>query len=224
MSGSEAVARVPLTDAVHDRILEMIMDGTLAPGEPLRVVPLAERMGVSPTPVRESLGRLAGEGIIDRAPMRGYTVAPILDSKELTDLFRTRLLLECEIAAGAAGVEGLDGLLADNLARTRNTTVGATFEEYRDYLDLSAEFHRLIANACDNRFLSTALAALPVHLQRFRLFGPHGVDDFDESLGEHEAIREALASGDPQRARDVAARHIRGVAERSGAGQVDSRS
>lgn len=209
------MSRVPLTDSVHDRILELIMDGTLAPGAPLRVVPLAEQLGVSQTPVREALGRLAGSSLIERAPMRGYTVAPLLDAEETAALMRARVVLECEIAVEALRDETLPDRLTENIARTRSVTVGATYEEYREYLDLSAQFHALIADASGNRFLSDALDALPVHVQRFRLFGPDGVDDVQESVDEHQAIRDALASGEPDAARRAMERHVRGVAERS---------
>lgn len=211
----QPLARVPLTDAVHDRILELIMDGTLAPGAPLRVQALAARLGVSQTPVRESLGRLAGSELVVRAPMRGYTVAPLLTDQEVLDLMQTRLLLESEMAAQASSAEWLDEALADNLERSRAVEVGATFEHYREYLELSAEFHALIARASGNRFLRVALDALPVHVQRFRLFGADGVDDVDESLAEHDAIRLALQEGDEQRIRAAVETHIRGVGTRS---------
>lgn len=211
----ERVARVPLTDAVHDRILELIMDGTLAPGEPLRVQALASRLGVSQTPVRESLGRLAGSQLVVRAPMRGYAVAPLLTEQEVVDLMETRLLLESEMAAQAVGADGLDDALRENLERSRRVEVGATYEHYREYLELSAEFHTLIAEACRNRFLRAAFDSLPIHVQRFRLFGADGVDDVDESLAEHDAVRAALASGDPAEARRAVEAHIRGVEARS---------
>lgn len=209
------VARIPLTDSVHDRILELIMDGTLAPGEPLRVVPLAQRLGVSQTPVREALGRLAGSSLIERAPMRGFTVAPLLDAEETAALMRARIVLECALVAEAVGSDELAGALAENVARTRSVTVGPTYEEYREYLELSAEFHALIARAGGNRFLSSALDALPVHMQRFRLFGPDGVDDVPESTDEHAAIAEAISQGDAEAARAAMERHVRGVAARS---------
>lgn len=211
----ETVARVPLTDAVHDRLLEMIMDGSLAPGAPLRVQALAARLGVSQTPIRESLGRLAGSQLVVRAPMRGYAVAPLLSDKEVVELMHARLLLESEIAAQAAGAEGLDEALRENLERSRRVEVGAAYENYREYLELSAEFHTLIGQACENRFLRSALDSLPVHVQRFRLFGPEGVDDVEVSLAEHDAVRRALATGDPESARRAVEEHIRGVEARS---------
>lgn len=211
----ETVARVPLTDAVHDRLLEMIMDGSLGPGAPLRVQALAARLGVSQTPIRESLGRLAGSQLVVRSPMRGYTVAPLLSDQEVVDLMHTRLLLESEIAAQAAGAGGLDDALRENLERSRRVDVGAAYEHYREYLELSAEFHTLIGQACGNRFLRSALDSLPVHVQRFRLFGSDGVDDVEESLAEHEAVRRALATGDPATARSAVEEHIRGVEARS---------
>jgi DNA-binding GntR family transcriptional regulator len=85
----------------------------------------------------------------------------------------------------------------------------------KDYLGLSAEFHALLAAASGNRFMAAALVALPIHFQRFRLFGQAGVTDVDVSVGERRAILEAVLAGDAGAARISMVNHIRGAGSRS---------
>jgi DNA-binding GntR family transcriptional regulator len=211
------VPRVALADAVHARLVEMILDGSLPSGAPMRVLHLAEVLGTSPTPVRECLARLEGEGLVERTPMKGYSVARPLDADELAMLMATRRLIEPEIAVAASAADhaALAERLTENIDRARATPVGTDFEEYRGYLELSAQFHAEIAGACPNRFLSEALAALPLTVHRFRLFGPEGVDDVEVSLDEHARIAAAVRSGDPEAVREAMAAHIDGVHTRS---------
>lgn len=213
----DAVRHVALTDAVHARLLEMIMDNTLGPGESLRVTRLAETLGTSQTPVRESLARLEGHGLVERTPMRGFTVAQLLDADEVDMLMRTRLLIEPEVAADAAehGSAELLEALGRNLTASRATEVGTRFDDYREYLELSAQFHSFIGVACGNRFLRESLAALPVHLQRFRLFRDGGVTDVDVSLDEHSRILRSLQKRDAEGARSAMAAHLHGVHSRA---------
>lgn len=211
-------SRLPLADIAHARLLEMIMDGRLEAGAPLRVLHLAAELDTSPTPIRESLARLEGQGLVERAPMRGFTVAPRLSAAEVEELMAARSLLETRIAGEAArriGESGLGPAIRANLAATRATEVGRTYESYREYLDLSAHFHELAAEASGNRFLRAALDALPVHVQRFRLFGPQGVTDVDVSLTEHQRIADAVIAGDVAEAEAAMAAHIDGVRLRS---------
>jgi DNA-binding GntR family transcriptional regulator len=71
------VPRALLRDDVHARLQEAIVDGSLAPGEQLRDAELAERLGVSRTPVREALLELAQAGLVQATPGRSTVVAPI---------------------------------------------------------------------------------------------------------------------------------------------------
>lgn len=214
---SHGEARVPLADVAHDRLVELVMDGSLGPGAPLKVLHLAERWGISPTPIREALARLEGEGLIVRSPMRGYTVSAPLSRDEVEQLMDARIAIEARIAASAAARardSDIGAQLVENVAASRAVHIGAKFEEYRTYLELSAEFHKLIAEASGNRFLGLALDALPVHVQRFRLFGDSGVTDADVSLDEHHEIAAAIERGDESAAEQAMTSHIRGVRHR----------
>jgi DNA-binding GntR family transcriptional regulator len=209
--------RIPLTDAAYGRLAEMIMDGTLKPGDPIRILKLSATLGFSPTPVREALQLLAGDNLVERLPMRGFIVSHPLSGEDVLKLKHVRMILEPEIASMAATniTPRLLEELQANVQATEGTPVGPAYEEYKEYLRLSAEFHTLLAAASGNRFMTTALEALPIHFQRFRLFGEAGVTDVDVSVSEHRAILDAVRSGNPGAARMAMADHIRGVGSRS---------
>ena len=206
-----------MIDSAYAELIEIIMDGTLAPGSPLRIVSLATSLGMSPTPVREALQLLAGEGLVERIPMRGFTVSQPLSPAELAELMHARLVLEPEIASLAAecGSPASIAELAANVAATAAAPAGRAYEEYREYLELSTDFHSVIATSAGNRFLVSAFESIPVHLQRFRLFGEDGVTDFEVSLSEHRAIYDAIAAADPAGARAAMKSHIQAVQQRS---------
>ena len=94
--------RAPLADDVHDVLVDMLMNHTLAPGSRLNIDALARTLGVSPTPVREALARDGGRGLVVKEPRRGYLVAPLISLDDLHALIDFRLLVEPEAAAAAA--------------------------------------------------------------------------------------------------------------------------
>ena len=89
-----------LGDRVYDLLREHLRSGQVTWGEPLREADLATRLGVSRTPVREALARLASEGLIE-AHGRSFTV-PALTSEDIDDIFDLRVLLETEAIRQAA--------------------------------------------------------------------------------------------------------------------------
>jgi DNA-binding GntR family transcriptional regulator len=89
-----------LADRVYDLLREYLRSGQVRWGEPLREADLAARLGVSRTPVREALARLASEGSIE-AHGRSFTV-PTLTSEDIEDIYDLRVLLECEAVQQAA--------------------------------------------------------------------------------------------------------------------------
>lgn len=217
MAPSQKVSRGSLADVAFERLLEQIMAGALPAGAPLKLAQLADSLGISQTPLRESLARLEGQGLVVRHPMRGFAVAQPLTAEEHDMLMVARMALEPEIAADAA-VHRADEVIAElraNVEASAVIEIGPSFDGYRGYLDLSAQFHELVSEACRNRFLRDALAFLPIHVQRFRLFGQEGVTDRDVSIREHRAIADAVIAGDQEGARRAMADHVAGVATRS---------
>ena len=100
-----------LGDRVYEMLREYLRSGLVTWGEPLREAALAARLGVSRTPVREALARLASEGLAE-AHGRSFTV-PALTSEDLEDIYELRLLLETEAARQAARRDSRDKDIGD---------------------------------------------------------------------------------------------------------------
>lgn len=232
-AGSGAwVQRSVLADQVYTEILARLMDGKLASGDPLSIDGTARDLGVSPTPVREALARLEATGMVVRAALRGYRVAPVLSHDELLDLMDARLLIEghaAEVACRHAD-EAFLAELERSIEDLRQAPNGPNFSDYRSYWEADERFHRTIAEQTRNRFLLGAYNSLGGHVHRFRLFGGTGVRDARSAIEEHTRIVAAMRRGDAEEARAAMAGHICGVrdraareheATRTGTGQPD---
>ena len=209
-------SRQVLADHVYDELMVALVDGRLEADEPLNIDALARTMQVSPTPIREALARLEATGLVVRAALKGYRVAPLFTVAEVTELMDARLLLEPENAFLACSRP--NGTLVSELDRSirevRDSRTGAS-GTIRPYWEADERFHRLIAESAGNRFLLSAYTALGGHVQRFRLFGGHGVSDADYAMAEHEQTLEAFRSGDANAARERMQRHIESVKRRA---------
>ena len=188
---------------------DLIMGGELAPGARLGEVELADRLGVSRTPVREALSRLAAEGLVEIAPNRGARVATWTVA-ELEGVFDLRSVLEPQLTAHAvpnATAADVDEL--DDLAR-RMHEVGTPGpgQDLDALVPLNRAFHdRLVALAA-HPTLATALAAAihpPIVRRNFLTYDEASLR---RSLAHHGEIVAALRAGDPEWARAVMTSHI----------------
>lgn len=146
----------------QERAYEYIKEGILAqrflPGHPLRAQELAQALALSRTPIREALGRLAQEGLVERLGGWGFTVRA-LTVQDVLDLFNVREALEVEAARAAmenvsdADVANLEGLLAQS---RRALDKGKLVESIR----LARRFHVAIAQASGNRLLLQMLQGI----------------------------------------------------------------
>jgi DNA-binding GntR family transcriptional regulator len=208
-SGDLDVAPIQAPSVVslaYERIRALILGGGVAPGTRLGQVELAERLGVSRTPVREALRRLAAEGLVEFQDQRGFRVAAL----EIDDVLRrleVRLLLEpgaARLAAERADEEDLALLEAaiEREGRAR-TAAGAH--------DASRDFHLLLAAAAHNRELVATLESLwLIEVGRRLLARRRAAPSWQENdVAEHREILEALRAGDGHRAADLVERHVR---------------
>lgn len=213
----DEISHLGLADAVYERVVELILDGSIEPGAPLRIARIASHTGVSHTPVREALARLEATGLVKRLPLRGYIVAPPLTPQELENLTEVRALLEPEIVARAcrAGSPTLVERLQETQELARRAPAGTLYHEYQEYLSASSSFHSILSEECGNPYLASAISNLPVHVQRFRLFGTEGVTDAAVSIAEHQRILDAIVAGDVQAARKAMYEHVHAVHQRA---------
>lgn len=209
--------RSTLVDQVYERLMELLLDGTLHSGDPIGIDGTARHLGVSPTPVREALARLESTGNVVRVAMRGYRVPEMPDAKEIADIMDARLLIECQLAELAC--RQVDTGLLDALERAieqqERAPHTAASAAIRDYHRADEQFHRLIAEHADNGALLRAYDALGGHGQRFRLFVGVGVKDAAHAIAEHRELLAALRRGYAPEVYRIMHSHILGVKERA---------
>ncbi len=196
-------------------LLTDVFQGRLRAGEHLVTQELAERFGVSHTPIREALIALAGIGIIDLLPNRGARVRRVTPH-EVREICQVRRVLECEATRSACGRIDLVELhaLATDLRRmlARGPRPGTRFIEEARAVD--SRLHDLIAESCGNAFLAQEIARLKTLFRAFRdVSWQHDEVHNDchrlaEEGREHLAIVEALLAGNAKAASKAMAQHI----------------
>lgn len=209
--------RNTLVDQVYERLMELLLDGTLRSGDPISIDGTARHLGVSPTPVREALARLESTGNVIRVAMRGYRVPEVPSYKEMADIMDARLLIEprlAELACARVDVALLEALeeAIDEQERAPHTSDAAAITKYHRP---DERFHRLIAEHANNDALLRAYDALGGHGQRFRLFVGVGVQDSESAIAEHRELLEALKRGYGPEVYRIMHAHISGVKARS---------
>ena len=180
----------PLRDIVYDRLREEIVEGRRSPSDRLKDTVLAETLGVSRTPVREALLRLAKEGFLSADHQRGFRVAD-LDPLEIRETYPIIASLE---AAGLRLATIPDNEILERL-REINHRLGAAGEA-RQRLRTDQEWHRALVEPSGN---SRLLRTLAVHKDIVRRYENRYMKDVGRvlgSVGEHERILAALEHGD----------------------------
>jgi DNA-binding GntR family transcriptional regulator len=201
--------RQRLSPQVAVRIRDRIMTGAEAPGDRLRAEHLAEQFGISATPVREALMSLAGEGLVDFDPGRGFRVVT-MTRQDVLDLFDTQAYISGELAARAATRLG-----DDDLARLRALQESLVSSISAD--DLAAtervdfELHRLINRAAASPKLTWLLGVTLKYVP----FGSYdAVPGWPEAAREdHVPLLRGLEHRSPRTARDAMTAHIRNAGD-----------
>ncbi len=187
----------------------LIMGGELAPGARLGEAELAERLGVSRTPVREALSRLAAEGLVEIAPNRGARVATWTVA-ELEGVFDLRSSLEPKLTAyavpnaGPADVQELDDL-AERMA---DIGCPGPKQDLDALVPLNRAFHDKLVTLAAHPTLASALAAAihpPIVRRNFLTYDEASLR---RSLAHHAEMVAAIRAGDPEWARAVMTAHI----------------
>ena len=200
LDGSSYVSK---TDMVAALIRELIITGELGANEQLRQRELAERFGVSQTPVREAMRRLESEGLVIGDNHRGFTVVEP-DFGRVEENFQVRAALESLAASLAA--RKIDAAGIGRLAEL-NDRMRRLVENDTSYLDLNREFH----------FTMYEYARSPLLLSLMRLMwaslhgGPKVLRTHAESARQHDEILAALRAGDPEEAASRTYHHIMDV-------------
>lgn len=221
---SPLLSRRVLRDGVYDILLDLLLSGTVEPGSTLGIDSLSRQLQVSPTPIREALAQLEHTGLVQRAALKGYRVAPPLSPEQMKELFEARIILETNAVALAS--RDLEGLLPDlrrahgnHVAVARENSAGRKgerdLEGFKHYFDADWAFHQTILDHCGNRFISQMTQSTSTHAHRMRQTVSRGVSDSDEAVQEHAAVLEAFEKHDVPAAEEAMRQHIQNVRARA---------
>ncbi len=198
--------RAVLADRIFDAIRRAILSLELEPGAALVERELAKRFGVSKSPVRDALQRLAGEGLVTQSPHRGMTVIEV-DHKLADEIFELREVLE-EMAVRLATpiLSAADFAAAQSVLDQARECI-----ERRDLgqaAALNREFHGLFCRQSQNRPLEEALSRLQDRVRIVSVLSWRQRPSMREEHAQHVQILQAAAARDPERASCLMREHI----------------
>ncbi|MEU1981871.1 GntR family transcriptional regulator [Nocardia sp. NPDC019395] len=184
---------------------DMVLDGTLAPGERLNEVHLSQALGISRGPLREAIQRLASEGLVEAVTHRGAYVRSF-SSNELTDFYELRIALETHavrLAARHTPQERIDELsqLLDDTESSMGADTNAAYPADQD-------FHARVVRLAAKPPLLDALTEVGRKIQLARARSAHQPRRARTALDEHRAIVAALSSRDDEQAARLIEAHL----------------
>lgn len=195
-----------LHEEVAAQIRQMIRDGLLQRGQKIDETYLGESMGVSRTPVRESLRILQAEGLVELIPHKGsYVSQPHLD--EIRDMFEVMGVLEGTCAR----------LATQKMNETHFKKIESLHRElerhyqkrdHEAYLSVNNDFHLLIQDLTGNKILKEVINGLRRKILLYRHRQLYHLDRFDQSIQEHRYLLEAFRKRDAFLAETCMKRHL----------------
>jgi len=226
----EQVATETLQEKVYRAIKDSITRNDLLPGQPLSIDELARGLGVSPTPVREALARLAADGLVERARNKTALVAKIT-AEDVRQVYEVRKLLEPYAASLVAKKLPSDHNLEERLYRVKQeaekiqgiltaTSTSLTSSQREAYLGIDLRLQEVILEALGDSLLGKVLSLVGNHSLRIRSFAEAGGEPSrcrlcDDINREHLMIIEALLSRDSERAQETVKQHLDNAEERT---------
>ncbi|WP_242970265.1 GntR family transcriptional regulator [Blautia sp. An249] len=197
---------LPLRDVVFNTLRRAILKGELKPGERLMEIALAERLGVSRTPIREAIHKLGQEGLVVMIPRRGAMVANITE-EDLNDVLEVRLGLE--IMAIEKACKRMDQEQLEKLKKA-----GEEFRETMKTGDLTllaeadVNFHEIIYQASGNKRLIQMLNNLREQIYRYRIEYLKDEQTRNQLANEHDEMYQAICRKDMKEACRMTSIHI----------------
>ena len=194
---------------VFERLREMIVALELAPGAVLARNELAQMFGVSQTPVRDALIKLSEEGLVDIFPQHA-TVVSRIDLASALQAHFLRRAIELEVA-GTLAAHPTELLVAQLRAQVEVQSALASGEDYAQFIAADREFHRLMYVAAGVPDLYDLVRQRSGHVDRLRRLHLPTVGKARAVVRDHKRIVDAIASGDPEAARERVREHLSGT-------------
>lgn len=202
---------LPLRDVVFNTLRQAILKGELKPGERLMEIQLANKLGVSRTPIREAIRKLELEGLVLMIPRKGAEVAEITE-KSLRDVLEVRQALE-KLAVQLA---------CDQITKTQIREIKEAARTFQNVLkggnlteiaEADEHFHDMINLATDNQKLIWLLGNLREQTYRYRVEYLKDEAVYPRLLEEHESLIRAIERRQREWAAEIICRHIDNQAE-----------
>ena len=197
---------LPLRDVVFNTLRQAILTGELKPGERLMEIHLADRLGVSRTPIREAIRKLELEGLVTMIPRRGAEVAQITE-KSMKDVLEVRRALDA-LCVELACDRITDGEL-ENLRQACDTFEGAVkTKDAKKIAQADVALHDIIVRATGNQRLIQLVNNLSEQMYRYRFEYIKDSSQHQNLIEEHRIIYQSIVSKDKETAAAAARTHI----------------
>lgn len=197
---------LPLRDVVFRTLREAILEGELKPGERLMEIQLANRLGVSRTPIREAIRMLELEGLVIMIPRKGAIVAEITE-KNLTDVLEVRRVLE-ELAVELSAARITDDQLVELEKAAEDFKRELDTGSVNDIARCDEAFHCIIMDSTENEKLVQLLTNFREQMYRYRVEYLKKRDIYPQLVNEHQEILRCLKLHDADAAIAAMRNHI----------------
>lgn len=197
---------LPLRDVVFNTLRQAILIGELKPGERLMEIHLADRLGVSRTPIREAIRKLELEGLVVMIPRKGAQVAKITEKnlKDVLEVRRALDMLAVRLACERMSEEDKQelGKACDEFAKVvkKNDT--------KEITEADVRFHDIILKSTGNDRLIQLVNNLAEQLYRYRLEYIKDSAYHNRLVKEHEMIYNAILNKEEEKAAEAVVLHI----------------
>lgn len=206
LHGATPILHRKKADLAYEYLREQVVNGSFAPGQRITLAEMSSACGMSQMPVREALLRLQSDGLLESEPHKGMRVAE-LSLKDARELFAIRTELEGLAAFSACAAA--DAALVGDLKQINDRFSQALV--ITDYTAMGAAnwaFHQRILKAAGNAQLDRLLTDLWAASQRYRMGYKLIPGRAQRTVKEHARMIVAIATGDPEQARQAAREHI----------------
>ncbi|MBF8184416.1 GntR family transcriptional regulator [Nonomuraea sp. K274] len=204
MSVQEGTPSSRLVLDVYKRLRQEIVTGQLRPNQPIVEADVAQRLGMSRTPVRESLQRLAMDGLV--VSQRRRWVVYEHSAEEVRHIYEVRAALEGEAAKLAC-----ERITERDLARLKELEPQATsfhMVARDERVAINDQFHRHIAESAHNPRLADMLEQNKLYFFNRQIAAMYSADELAASSRQHEQLVAAIVQRDGERARKIASQHV----------------
>ena len=191
---------------VYQIIKDDICKGVYEPGQQIHEVELSNRLGISRSPIRESLRQLVSDGLVIEIPNRGVFVKEFsLD--EINNVYDYRVLLE------SYAIEHCSNNINEKTIKSLEASRNALEEFYKNndldnYIDEDTTLHQTIVDLCGNSIIIDAYERVSTMNSQFRIYSLTDKTRFDESIIEHTGVIDNILNGNYQKAITINKEHL----------------